>query len=61
VLAQPRCAFGVESHGGPEQDPLAYGLFHNHPQLRAGHLVIGEEPGFGLTIDWDFVERYRAG
>jgi 5-methyltetrahydropteroyltriglutamate--homocysteine methyltransferase len=27
VLAMPRCVFGVESHGGPETDPLAYGLF----------------------------------
>ena len=29
VLALPRCAFGVESHGGPETDPLAYGLFRD--------------------------------
>ena len=34
VLAQRRCAFGVESHGGPEHDPLAYGLFRDHPKLR---------------------------
>ena len=60
VLAQPRGAFGVESHGGPEHDPLAYGLFHNHPQLRDGHLEIGGAPGFGLEIDWDFVEKHRA-
>jgi len=60
VLALPRCAFGVESHGGPETDPLAHGLFHEHPTLRDGHIVIGDRPGFGLDPDWRFVERYRA-
>jgi D-galactarolactone cycloisomerase len=61
VLAQPRAAFGVESHGGPEHDPLAYGLFRDHPKLRDGHLEITDKPGFGLDIDWDFVARHRAG
>ncbi|HLY47435.1 MAG TPA: mandelate racemase/muconate lactonizing enzyme family protein [Stellaceae bacterium] len=60
VLALPRCAFGVESHGGPDSDPLAYGLFHEHPELRDGHLHIGDRPGFGLDPDWQFVERYRV-
>jgi L-alanine-DL-glutamate epimerase-like enolase superfamily enzyme len=60
VLALPRCAFGVESHGGPETDPLAYGLFKEHPELRHGQIHIGDKPGFGLDPDWVFVERYRA-
>jgi D-galactarolactone cycloisomerase len=60
VLGLPRCAFGVESHGGPETDPLAYGLFRDHPELRNGDLLIGDKAGFGLDPDWGFVERYRA-
>jgi L-alanine-DL-glutamate epimerase-like enolase superfamily enzyme len=60
VLALPRCAFGVESHGGPDSDPLAHGLFREYPELRDGHLHIGDQPGFGLEPDWAFVERYRA-
>jgi len=60
VLALPRCAFGVESHGGKDSDPLAYGLFHEHPELRDGHIHIGDKPGFGIEPDWAFVERYRA-
>jgi len=60
VLALPRCAFGVESHGGRETDPLAYGLFREHPELRDGHIHIGDKPGFGLDPDWGFVERYRV-
>ena len=59
VLAAPRCVFGVESHGGPETDPLAYGLFREHPELRDGHLHFGDRPGFGLEVDWAFVNRYR--
>ena len=60
VLALPRCAFGVESHGGKESDPLAYGLSQEHPELRDGQIHIGDRPGFGLDPDWAFVERYRA-
>jgi D-galactarolactone cycloisomerase len=60
VLALPRCAFGVESHGGPETDPLAYGLFRDHPELRDGHLIVGDKPGFGLEVDWGFVDKYRV-
>ena len=59
VLASPRCVFGVESHGGPETDPLAYGLFREHPELRDGHLHFGDRPGFGIEVDWAFVNRYR--
>ena len=60
VLALPRCAYGVESHGGPDTDPLAHGLFQSHPELRDGFLRIGDAPGFGLDPDWGFVERYRV-
>jgi L-alanine-DL-glutamate epimerase-like enolase superfamily enzyme len=60
VLALPRCAFGVESHGGHDTDPLAYGLFREHPELRDGHIHIADQPGFGLDPDWAFVERYRV-
>jgi L-alanine-DL-glutamate epimerase-like enolase superfamily enzyme len=60
VLALPRCAFGVESHGSADSDPLAHGLFREYPELRDGHLHIGDQPGFGIEPDWAFVERYRA-
>ncbi|HEX4185252.1 MAG TPA: mandelate racemase/muconate lactonizing enzyme family protein, partial [Stellaceae bacterium] len=59
VLAAPRCVFGVESHGGPQTDPLANGLFLGHPELREGHLHFGDKLGFGIEIDWAFVDRYR--
>ena len=60
VLAMPRGAFGVESHGGSDSDPLAHGLFQEHPELRHGHLHFGDQPGFGIEPDWQFVEQYRV-
>jgi D-galactarolactone cycloisomerase len=60
VLALPRCTFGVESHGGPDSDPLHFGLFQDHPHLHDGHLILGDKPGFGLEVDWDFVAKYAA-
>jgi L-alanine-DL-glutamate epimerase-like enolase superfamily enzyme len=60
VLAMPRCTFGVESHGGPDTDPLHFGLFRDHPHLKNGRLVISDKPGFGFEIDWDFVEKHAA-
>ena len=58
--AYERCALGVESHGGAESGPLAFGLFQDHPEQRDGHLHFGEKSGFGLDPDWKFVERYRV-
>jgi len=60
VLALPRCAWGVESHGDAKCDPLAHGLFKDHPHLHDGYLTIADKPGFGLEIDWDFVEKHRV-
>ncbi|HEU0216507.1 MAG TPA: mandelate racemase/muconate lactonizing enzyme family protein [Stellaceae bacterium] len=60
VLAVPRCTFGVESHGGADTDPLHYGLFREHPHLHDGRLVVSDKPGFGLEIDWDFVQKHAA-
>lgn len=60
VLAMPRAAFGVESHGGRDTDPLHFGLFRDHPHFHDGHLVISDKPGFGLEIDWDFVAKHAA-
>jgi L-alanine-DL-glutamate epimerase-like enolase superfamily enzyme len=60
VLAMPRGSFGVESHGGSDSDPLAHGLFQQHPELRDGHLHFGDRPGFGIEPDWQFVEHYRV-
>jgi L-alanine-DL-glutamate epimerase-like enolase superfamily enzyme len=25
-----------------------------------GHLIVADKPGFGLEVDWGFVDRYRV-
>lgn len=56
--AYPAASFGVESNGGPEHDPLWYGMYARRPQIRDGHVHLAHEPGFGVEIDWDFVRRH---
>jgi D-galactarolactone cycloisomerase len=60
VAAFPRLGFGVESHGGPERDPLWFELFTERAQVRDGHVHMNALPGFGVEIDWKTVEKYRA-
>ena len=60
VSAFPRLGFGVESHGGPERDPLWFELFTERAQVRDGFVHMNDLPGFGFEIDWKTVERYRA-
>ena len=38
---------------------ILHGLFREHPELRDGHLIVGDKPGFGLDPDWGFVDKYR--
>lgn len=59
-LAFQGASFGVESNGGPEHDPLWYGMYSRRPEVRDGHVHLGEAPGFGTEIDWEFVRRHRA-
>ncbi len=60
VAAFPRCGFCVESHGAPERDPIWVGLFRERAQVRNSYVHLNERPGFGIEIDWDFVEKHRA-
>jgi len=60
VAAFPRCGFGVESHGDAARDPVSFGLYREHVQVRDSHVHLGDKPGFGVEIDWEFVKRHRA-
>jgi len=60
VCAFPNAAFGVESHGGPERDPVWFGMFVERAQVRDGYVHLNNKPGFGVEIDWDYVKRYRS-
>ncbi len=60
VAAFPGASFGIETHGGPERDPLWFGLFTERAQVREGHVYLSEKPGFGVEIDWNYVKKHRA-
>lgn len=60
VAAFPGAAFGVETHGGPERDPLWFQLFTERAQVRDGYVHLSDKPGFGVEIDWSYVQKNRA-
>jgi D-galactarolactone cycloisomerase len=60
VAAFPRCGFGVESHGDDHRDPVSHGLYRERAQVKGSYLHLNDRPGFGVEIDWSFVEKHRA-
>jgi L-alanine-DL-glutamate epimerase-like enolase superfamily enzyme len=60
VMAFPRCGFGVESHGNAQRDPVSHGLYREPVHTRDSHVHLGDKPGFGVEVDWDFVRKHRA-
>lgn len=51
---------GVIEIYSEEQDPLWRDFFLNRPQYRNGRYQLTNEPGWGLVIDQDMVERAKA-
>ena len=49
----------VECFPDPERDPLFPGLWAEKPSIRDGVMVVPDEPGFGIRLDWEAVERFR--
>ena len=60
VAAFPGAAFGVETHGGRERDPLWFELFTARVEVRDGRVHLNDKPGFGVEVDWKYVETHRA-
>ena len=44
----------------PDRDPIWWNLVANRPNLSGGALELGEAPGLGWELDWDYVETYRV-
>lgn len=44
----------------PDRDPLFWELIANRPAPKDGTYPIPQEPGFGVTLDRDCIERYRV-
>jgi D-galactarolactone cycloisomerase len=60
VAALPEVGYCVESHASELRDPLSHKIFRERVIFRDGHVHLTDKPGFGLDIDWNAVERYRA-
>jgi D-galactarolactone cycloisomerase len=59
-VAFPSASFAVETIGNTVRDVLGLGIYKNGPQVKNGEVHITDAPGFGMEIDWDFVNQYRA-
>ena len=57
--AFPDAAFGVESHGDPHRDPIWHGMYRQRAQIKDSYTYLNDEPGFGIEIDWKFIEQHK--
>lgn len=48
----------VEAFTDPERDPLQAELFENPPEIKAGRIKLGEQPGLGLEISPRALEKF---
>jgi L-alanine-DL-glutamate epimerase-like enolase superfamily enzyme len=60
VSAFGDAAFGAESMGNPARHPIHDGIYRGGAEVRNGMVHLSEGAGFGLEIDWSYVEKYRA-
>lgn len=44
----------------PDRDPIFWNLIANRRPFVDGDYLVPEGPGFGLELDWDYIERYRS-
>lgn len=43
-----------------ERDPIFWNLIANRRPFTGGEYRVPDGPGFGLELDWDYVNRYRS-
>jgi D-galactarolactone cycloisomerase len=58
IASQPHGTYAECFH--PDRDPFWWNLIATPRDLRDGCLTLGDEPGLGWTLDWDYVNRYRV-
>ena len=47
--------------GDPGRHPIHHGIHRGGAHVRDGVVHLTEAPGFGMEIDWGFLETCRAG
>ena len=50
----------VEIFPDPERDPMWFELPERHPTIENGYMLVPQEPGFGIKLRPEVIERYRA-
>lgn len=60
LASQPGGTY-VECFPDPERDPLWANGIKNRARIAAGKIEVPQGPGFGLELDWAFLDRYRVG
>jgi L-alanine-DL-glutamate epimerase-like enolase superfamily enzyme len=60
VSAFGDAAFGAESIGDPTRHPIHHDIYRGGTEVRDGMVHLAEAPGFGMDVDWAYVERYRS-
>lgn len=58
IVAASPAGLIVESFTDPERDPLQAELFQNPPLIEDGVLRLNTEPGLGLVLRSDTIEKY---
>jgi len=44
----------------PERDPIWANMIANRPDPKNGLITVPQGPGFGIELNWDMINRYRA-
>jgi D-arabinonate dehydratase len=60
LLASVPNGLYVEIFPDPERDPLWVELPAIHPKIEDGYMYLPQEPGFGIPLRLEIIERYRA-
>jgi D-galactarolactone cycloisomerase len=53
-------AFGAEAIGDPDRHPIHHHIHRGGAAVTNGMAQLTEAPGFGMEIDWAWVEKYRS-
>ncbi|HVA10502.1 MAG TPA: mandelate racemase/muconate lactonizing enzyme family protein [Acidimicrobiales bacterium] len=44
----------------PDRDPIFWNLIANRREFVDGNYLVPGGPGFGLELDWDYIDRFRT-
>jgi L-alanine-DL-glutamate epimerase-like enolase superfamily enzyme len=50
----------VECFADPERDPVWQAMWANRPAISGGCMEVSKDPGFGIQLDRQMIERYRV-